>query len=666
MSPLPQSVALLDEPVVPLLFDNAPLAPLRDWLVHLDHADLAARVGLDCNKWRDIWRSQAADWPEDVQDVLVAEAGRILRMIAPEQRDGLDIGVADTPVNDTGWLGWALWLRVADPLRFALVEQVQAAEGGRLRDGARFSLRGEDTWHWDGARQAAFAADLTRALGLAEPCRVVETTRNGLQHLLLDADQRRIGAVLQPASRDLEVLGVDGSLGLIIARALSRAGLGRDDVRVHHPNLHPLLTLTEPYPRGDFWRIDRIRVLELSAAIGHTAHRLTLTLGVEADPLQVTRDALGIQHPFLSHHWLAGIRLEITVVDDRDMPHVDVLEIRSPHQHNLATLNPWVRRAAEQLLDRYAVFGRRMPSTQTEAVFRAALRLLEGEIDVIQGDTLARQELPIVRLEQLGLLQPCGWHDELDLNSGGEPFRVKVRRGAHQGEYDDPRTGERCQVPLYLLRCYRRNPLGLRRVLLEALGRDIEPAGANAGLLLGEMAIGERRVPVYLASRLWHADSLRDVSVALRARGDRVGIVLTTSSQPPAFLGAHVVLSIESLLLPGDGVAFDVARLKMEFRHGLALAQAGQIVALNRGLNGHVATLTVPGKPPFVVTGHKQMLILDRLVRAYQSGYMAVATKDLISNTSMSSPQQAFKPSSPWREYMEPVPGVKAWRLRVE
>jgi hypothetical protein len=165
-----------------------------------------------------------------------------------------------------------------------------------------------------------------------------------------------------------------------------------------------------------------------------------------------------------------------------------------------------------------------------------------------------------------------------------------------------------------------------------------------------------------------HERAYAKVDAALRLRPRPVaGVVLTTTSTPLPFAGANVVIPIEDVLADaGNGSAIDLDRLKVAYRHGQLAAMGGSTVTLKVAPDGHAATLYLPGKAPWRVTGKARIAVLQRLVEAWAAGTPHVNTKALMAGTGCTSPANLFTGKhSPWRDYLERVPGTRAWQLKL-
>ncbi len=184
---------------------------------------------------------------------------------------------------------------------------------------------------------------------------------------------------------------------------------------------------------------------------------------------------------------------------------------------------------------------------------------------------------------------------------------------------------------------------------------------------LGELEIDGHSVALYFAARMSNERQYARVDTALRLRPRPApGIVLTTATIPFPYAGTNVVMPIEDVLASqGEATAIDLARLKVNYRHGHLAALGGTAVSLKVSADGYAAVLSIPGKAPWKVTGKGKIAVLQRLVEAYAAGTPHVNTKMLMADTNCTSPANLFSKTSPWRNYLVKVKGAHAWQLNL-
>jgi hypothetical protein len=147
---------------------------------------------------------------------------------------------------------------------------------------------------------------------------------------------------------------------------------------------------------------------------------------------------------------------------------------------------------------------------------------------------------------------------------------------------------------------------------------------------------------MYFARRVDAPKTLQRLDFILRGRQDGgVGIVLTAGSTIFTHLGPNVVMPLVEVL--NDNQIDDEAKATMMQRYevGRWLARGGSEVTLARS-GKQSAVLFIPGECPLPVSGTKQILIIERLVAAYQSGSPEVRTGEIVEGTGVRSPSDAW------------------------
>jgi hypothetical protein len=226
--------------------------------------------------------------------------------------------------------------------------------------------------------------------------------------------------------------------------------------------------------------------------------------------------------------------------------------------------------------------------------------------------------------------------------------------------------------PAHLARRWAVNLKWLREELLSALGGLVTGAkGTHLDedpVFLGEVNIDEQKVAVYFAARMASERHYRHVDTALRLRPRSVpGIVLTTAAQPFPFAGTNVVIPIEDMLGAGeDRPSIDHEALAVAYRNGQLAARGGTSIAVQVSLDRQSGMLTIPGQAPWLITGRMKIVVLERLAQAHTSGPGHLVTKALLQDTGCDSLDGLFGADSRWRQYIERVPGTRAWRLRMK
>lgn len=184
---------------------------------------------------------------------------------------------------------------------------------------------------------------------------------------------------------------------------------------------------------------------------------------------------------------------------------------------------------------------------------------------------------------------------------------------------------------------------------------------------LGPIALGERKVPLYLARRLVDPRAREDVENALRSRHTAgPGLVLALSNDPPRFLGPNVVIPLRDLLL-NDGSLGELDREEMarRFEANRTLASSAQVAQVVRH-TPRSATLIIPGLDPLTLDGAGQIQLFESLVGAATDGTGQRLTKVLMDGMGSDNPRQLFS-SGAWAKahptYIRQGSSNRYWRL---
>ncbi|TDX26256.1 hypothetical protein [Rhodovulum visakhapatnamense] len=184
---------------------------------------------------------------------------------------------------------------------------------------------------------------------------------------------------------------------------------------------------------------------------------------------------------------------------------------------------------------------------------------------------------------------------------------------------------------------------------------------------LGPMALGERKVPLYLARRLADLKARESVETVLRSRHTAgPGLVLAVSDEPPQFLGPNVVIALRDLLL-NDGSLGDLDREEMarRFEANRTLATSAQVAQVVRH-TPRSGTLIIPGLEPLTLDGANQIQLFESLVEAATDGTGQRLTKVLMDGMGSDNPRQLFS-SGAWAKahptYIRHGSSNRYWRL---
>jgi hypothetical protein len=234
----------------------------------------------------------------------------------------------------------------------------------------------------------------------------------------------------------------------------------------------------------------------------------------------------------------------------------------------------------------------------------------------------------------------------IDADEGG-PELVEMGIGlGNTGAFEDG-TGRQAWQARALVTRYRVNRDWVQETILKELLPSVTSRPVQTSvpelLLLGELTLGEARVPCHLARGLSNPRVARRAEEYLRGCSPGgYGLILDAGRSGIGYLGPNVVVPIADYLSADAGRdALDLDQLRLTFEANRLRALNGTSVELIS--NGAVATLYIPGRPPLSLTGEKQIRIIDRLVKAQRSGTPLVQTSELLAGTGSTALSQSFR-----------------------
>lgn len=657
------------------------------------------------------------------------EALRVLRLSTPRGAAVLstvaeqlydDELIARFRGQDGGEVGRAVWMRTHSDETVKLFDTAESIVNTRdLRGNKRlhdaFDVPGEPPpFLWNDGVKRALEAQLTQAMRLAEPCEVIyvpleEDDRSGrtnITHYLVvrfageqvaavEMRNRQRKSFFYFPARDatliyaphrgmLEVYAVTLATRAPLANVLSKHGFkaplsNRPLDRSRYDLSRFARPLADEKPHLDGAKVERLYLVEAKALIGHATDAVTLHIDSGKELHEVIAARWG-NHPFSHPGMLLGVTLVAELVFEGETQVTPLaIVLADPGRCSLSgEKDERLRRVGFQLLEALGVRRPLHPGSGRDdpALLAQVARLLENATSPMDGFALAKLGIDIERFEDEGILIEGDRITEMTIPlDDGPPMTVMLERcvDADQVRYQDPLTGNDVVLPARHARRWKVQLDWLREELVTGLGSALKAMrgqqfDTHDPVFLGEMAIDGQAVAIYFASQLSHPRKFAKVDAALRLRPRGVaGVVLTTASAPFPFAGTNVVIPIEDVLADGgSGTAIDLEQLKVAYRHQQLAAMGGTAVALKLSPDGHSATLYVPGKAPWQVTGKGRITVLQRLVEAFLSGSPHVNTKRLMDGTGCTSPANLFAGKrSPWRHYIETVPGTRAWQLKL-
>lgn len=621
--------------------------------------------------------------------------------------------------QEGGEVGRAVWMRTHSESSVKLFDTAESIVNTQDLKGLKrlhdaFDVPGEaPPFLWNDEVKDRLEAQLTEAMRLAEPCEVIhvaveEPDRQGqtqTTHYLVvrfAGDQvaavemrnrqrksffyfpaRDATLIYAPHRGLVEVfaptLGTRAPLANVLSRHGFKAPLSNRPLDRSRYDLSRFARpLKDTKPRIDGGRIERLYLTEAKALLGHATDAVTLHIDSGAELHEVIDERWG-NHPFAQPGALLGVTLVAELVFEGETAATPLaIVLAEPGRCSLAgEKDQRLRRAGMQLLEALGVRKPLHPGCGRDdpSLIAQVARLLESASSPMDGFALHKLGIDIERLQDEGILIEGERIAELSVPvDEGEPMKVVLERCADADtvRYRDPLTGNDVVMPARLARRWKVQLDWLREELITALGSALKGPRSrhfdDEPVFLGEIDIDGHAVALYFASRMSHERAYAKVDAALRLRPRPVaGVVLTTTSTPLPFAGTNVVIPIEDVLADaGNGSAIDLDRLKVAYRHGQLAAMGGSTVTLKVAPDGHAATLYLPGKAPWRVTGKARIAVLQRLVEAWAAGTPHVNTKALMAGTGCTSPANLFTGKhSPWRDYLERVPGTRAWQLKL-
>jgi len=489
---------------------------------------------------------------------------------------------------------------------------------------------------------------------------------------LPDSGQRRTlyyrppneaAVVYTPATGVIEVCATSPTVRRVVADTVAATTLGQDLSqkpltwrRYDLARFHGSLCLPVPVIAG--YEIARISVTEVEAGLGSWRRRLSLKVTIDDDIEAVAQQHLGMRHVFRrATILLVQIAVRFARSGDKQSKTLSFTVTDRNRCSLLSNRDPDQRALGSRLLDHWGILKafRPMEPHQERALIPVLLELHDLPDEAVTGAFFEAWGLDTGRLIEAAFIERRGRDniiliddDDLGLvETTVEPSGVEgvVQLSSGEGQEGPRRPAE--EVERFAVN---------RPWLEETLQKHVKPLIRTPMLqqlddcltFFGLLHLGDEDVPCYLARRLWDTKVLNRLDVLLRGRAMQgLGVVLSAGETDIEVLGSNVVVPAARCLasLNGEEPALSAERLALAYAAGRPLARGGTTVSLAKN-GSHSATLYLPGKTPWTITGANQIRIVERLVEAYQRGTPAVPSKSLIEGTAVTSPRQAFRSQS--------------------
>ena len=485
--------------------------------------------------------------------------------------------------------------------------------------------------------------------------------------------------LFQPDKKSIEVFSEQESSRFLIASSFAETGVNTDlsgrPVSMRQYNLRRFYrSLALPQePVADLDLID-VRVVEAEARPQNFKRRVSMKVDKNDDINEAAKDTLGDNHIFKNASLISRVVINVRFMKENKEVNLPIT-LSTPNRCNLGSRrDPHEREIGFNVLERYGIMKRVVPLSASEEanLFDTLLKLYEAEDREVRRSILEQWGADIEMLRAGGFLKPMGRAMDITrLRDDGTTMHLSVRAKGAVLVADDPVSHQTIEIdPVELERfevmrgwVAERVVKGLRGAM--QIGQRIKADAAVTKL--GTLVIGDEDVAVFLARRLNRLDMVAEADAYLR--GERqvgYGVVLTATEFSPQYLGANVIVWLGDVLTTNAGeVAVDKDRLIRTLSDGKQRALASTTVDLiihNDLVDHENATLIIPGKEPWPLLG-KQVMILDRLVKAHKSNNPVLQNKALFEGMSYNHPAQAFQGET-WKSYLgHPPDKTRGWTL---
>jgi len=490
--------------------------------------------------------------------------------------------------------------------------------------------------------------------------------------------------IYTPAIRQIEVCADSPVVRQGVAGSFAEEALGHDVSqkpltwkRYNLSRFRSSLRLDLPSVTG--YEIADARVLEVEIRLGSWSRKLILKVAAEDDIEQIADHYLKPNNIFRRADGFSRVGIVVTynrIGDDNERT-LNITISGSKSCNLQSNKDPDERNLGFALLDAWGILSafKQIEPTDLRGIFPQLVMLHDRTEDDVSGEHLRELGLDPDQMFQGGLLDRRGRQDIVlidDDDMGGEA-EVKPSGVEGMSRIVGAFGQDGGLMPTSDLEIYEINRewlhetvVGLLKPMLNKLAAQVLDPDLS---LLGSMRIDGTDAPIFFARRLHDLKTISRLDQLMRARNAvGVGIVLSAGTDGPGYLGPNLVIPVSGCLSPGaDDLLLSRDALELAYRTNRPLAQGGATLQLLRS-GTQSATLHIPGKAPLVVSGYKQLLIVERLVKAHKSGQAEMRTGEIIADTGVLSPPDAW-PSSARKS----VAGVYIensrrghWRLKMD
>lgn len=407
-------------------------------------------------------------------------------------------------------------------------------------------------------------------------------------------------------------------------------------------------------PKIEGVEIQVARVLEVEIRLGHWSRKLALKVAIDDDIQDVATRYLGRGNIFrrAASFSRIGIAVKYNRAGDAKERSLNITVSGAKSCNLQSNKDPDERSLGFALLHEWGILSafRQIDNGDLRAMFAQLVDLYDLEEDEVTGGYLREIGLDPDRLIEGGLLERRDRQDVLLIDEDDINGEVEIKPSSTPGMVSatGPFGEDAGEHPAADLDRYQLNREWLQETVLKLIRPLLTSKGAQVLdqdlVLIGDMGTDGDRKPVYFARRLGDPLVINKLDQLLRARNaSGIGIVLTSSTDTLTCLGPNVVIPVLTHLSDeGEDLVLSRGALAQTFSSGRNIATGGSSVAVLKS-GPQSASLCIPGKAPLAILGANQIRIFEKLVTAHLAGSPDVKTADLIEDTGVKSPQQAFK-----------------------
>ncbi|PWG16080.1 hypothetical protein [Salibaculum griseiflavum] len=465
--------------------------------------------------------------------------------------------------------------------------------------------------------------------------------------------------IYTPSKRQIEICGDSPVVRQKVSDAFAEVTLEHDisqkPLTWKRYNLSRFRTsLTLPIPTIEGVEIQVARVLEVQIRLGHWSRKLALKVALDDDIQDVATKYLGRGNIFrrAASFSRIGIAVKYNRAGDTKERSLNITVSGARSCNLQSNKDPDERSLGFALLHEWGILSafRQIDNGDLRSMLPQLVDLYDLEEDEVSGGYLREIALDPDRLIEGGLLERRDRQDVVLIEEDDINGEVEIKPSSTPGMVSatGPFGEDAGERPTADLERYQIN----REWLQETVLKLIRPLLTNKGaqvldqdlVLMGDIGMDGGSTPVFFARRLGDPQIINKLDQLLRARNaSGIGIVLTSSNETLTCLGPNVVVPVLTHLSDDDeDLVLSREALAQTFSSGRNLATGGSSVAVLKA-GTQSASLCIPGKAPLAILGANQIRIFEKLVLAHLAGSPDVKTADLIEDTGVKSPQQAFK-----------------------